>query len=223
MPVFKCKMCGGQLEFEQGATTCECSYCGTLQTVSKSSDDYIQNLFGRANNFRSKCEFDKAEDTYTKILDKDDTEAEAHWGVVLCKYGIEYVDDPATGKKIPTCHRTLFEPITTDPDYQAAVKYADAAQLVLYEQEAKYIDKVQKDILAIVKNEKPFDVFICYKESDDGMSTQDSVIANDIYYQLTQEGFCPLTVDRLVRMALPKEHRRRLRGGKKAVLRRLDT
>ena len=32
-------------------------------------------------------------------------EAEAYWGLVLCRYGIEYVNDPATGKKVPTCHR----------------------------------------------------------------------------------------------------------------------
>ena len=32
--------------------------------------------------------------------------------------------------------------------------------------------------------------FICYKETDkDGRRTQDSVLANDLYHQLTQEGF----------------------------------
>ena len=42
----------------------------------------------------------------------------------------------------------------------------------------------------IAKNEKPFDIFICYKETDEsGKRTQDSVIANEIYHQLTQEGF----------------------------------
>jgi len=41
-----------------------------------------------------------------------------------------------------------------------------------------------------VHNEKPFDVFICYKETDEnGKRTPDSVIANDIYHQLTAEGF----------------------------------
>ena len=54
---------------------------------------------------------------------------------------------------------------------------------------AKAIDEIQKNILNIVKNEQPFDVFICYKETDEnGKRTIDSTIANDIYYQLTQEG-----------------------------------
>ena len=52
-----------------------------------------------------------------------------------------------------------------------------------------FINEIQKGILAISQKEEPFDVFICYKETDDtGTRTQDSVIANDIYYQLTQEG-----------------------------------
>ena len=103
---------------------------------------------------------------------------------------IIYVEDPKTFKRIPTCHRTLFEAVTTDADYLAAIDYSDTTQQHIYESEARAIDRIQKDILAIVKNEKPFDVFICYKETDEnGKRTIDSTIANDIYYQLTQEGF----------------------------------
>ena len=190
MAIFKCKMCGGDLEVLDGVTVCECEYCGTKQTVSATKDEVITNLYNRANNLRLKCEFDKAEAIYDKIVEKDDSESEAHWGIVLCKYGIEYVDDPATATKIPTCHRTLFEAIRTDADYQAAVDYADSMQQAIYEKEAIAIDKIQKNILEIVKNEKPFDVFICYKETDEnGNRTIDSTIANDIYYQLTETGF----------------------------------
>lgn len=190
MAIYKCKMCGGTIEFEKGDTVGVCDSCGTKQTLPKTNDDVISNLFNRANNLRLKCEFDKAAQIYEKIVEQDDSEAEAHWGIVLCKYGIEYVEDPKTFKRIPTCHRTLFEAVTTDADYLAAIDYSDAAQQHIYEIEARAIDRIQKDILAIVKNEKPFDVFICYKETDEnGKRTIDSTIANDIYYQLTQEGF----------------------------------
>ncbi len=189
MAIFKCKMCGGDLDVSAGSSVAECEYCGTKQTVSTSRDEVLQNLFNRANNLRIKSEFDKAEQIYEKILNEDDTDAEAHWGIVLCKYGIEYVEDPKTYKRIPTCHRTSYEAVTADPDYLAAVKYADITQKAIYEREARSIDEIQKNILSIVKNEKPFDVFICYKETDENSQrTQDSVIANDIYYQLTQEG-----------------------------------
>lgn len=187
--IFKCKMCGGSLEVEKGQTICECEYCGTKQTVSSTDDEITTNLYNRANNLRMKSEFDKAQEIYEKIITKNPNEAEAYWGVILCKYGIEYVEDPDTYKKVPTCHRTQLESVLTDVDYLSAIEKADSSQKLIYEQEAKKIDKLQKDILAIVHNEKPFDVFICYKETDEsGKRTVDSALANDIYYQLTQEG-----------------------------------
>ena len=190
MAIFKCKMCGGDLEIGSNETVAVCEYCNTKQTLPKTNDDVMSNLFNRANNLRLKCEFDKAIQIYEKILEQDDSEAEAHWGIVLCKYGIEYVEDPKTSARIPTCHRTLFEAVTTDSDYLAAIDYSDATQQSVYESEARAIDRIQKDILKIVENEKPFDVFICYKETDEnGKRTVDSIIANDIYYQLTEEGF----------------------------------
>lgn len=190
MALFKCKMCGGDLEIAEGVTIAECEYCGTKQTVPKAMDENLQNLFNRANTLRIKSEFDKAEKLYEKIIQVDTTQSEAYWGLILCKYGIEYVDDPATFKKIPTCHRASYDSIIADDDYKSAIETADLSQRAIYEEQAKEIDRIQKDILALAQKEETYDVFICYKETDaDGRRTQDSVIANDIYYQLTQEGF----------------------------------
>ena len=190
MSIFKCKMCGGDLEIAEGVTIAECEYCGTKQTVPKAMDENLQNLFNRANTLRIKSEFDKAEKLYEKIIQADTTQSEAYWGLILCKYGIEYVDDPSTFKKIPTCHRASYDSIIADDDYKSAIENADLSQRAIYEEQAKEIDRIQKDILALAQKEETYDVFICYKETDaDGHRTQDSVIANDIYYQLTQEGF----------------------------------
>ncbi len=189
MAIYKCKMCGGSLEISGDSSVATCDYCGSVQTLPKKNDDVIANLFNRANNLRLKCEFDKAAQVYEKILNEDNGDAEAHWGMVLCKYGIEYVEDPQTYKRIPTCHRTQYESILTDVDYLAALANSDGEPKNVYKQQAEAIANLQKDILAIVKNEKPFDVFICYKETDEnGKRTVDSALANDIYYQLTQEG-----------------------------------
>ena len=190
MAIFKCKMCGGTLENNNNETVAVCEYCGTKQTLPKSNDEVVSNLFNRANNLRLKCEFDKAEQVYEKILEIDNTESEAHWGIVLCKYGIEYVEDPKTFTRVPTCHRTSYDAILADSAYLSAIANADGYQKVIYEEEAKKINEIQRGILSIVKNEKPFDVFICYKETDEnGQRTVDSTIANDIYHQLTNEGF----------------------------------
>ena len=190
MSIFKCKMCGGTIEFNQGDTVGVCDSCGTKQTLPNVNDDAIGSLYNRANTLRMKSEFDRAEELYNKIIASDETQAEAYWGIILCKFGIEYVEDPKTFKRVPTCHRTSFDAITADEDFKLAVKYGDSEQKKLYRAEAKAIDAIQKDILNIAKNEKPFDIFICYKETDESSKrTQDSVIANEIYHQLTQEGF----------------------------------
>lgn len=106
MAVIKCKMCGGELDISEGLTVCECEYCGSKQTVPSADNEKKLTLFGRANRLRLANEFDKAAGVYESIVADFPEEAEAYWGLVLCRYGIEYVDDPATGRKIPTCHRS---------------------------------------------------------------------------------------------------------------------
>ena len=190
MAVFKCKMCGGTIEFKNGDTVGICDSCGTKQTLPRLDDDRRANLYDRANHFRRNNEFDKAMGIYEQILSEDNEDAEAYWSLVLCRYGIEYVKDPATGKRVPTVNRAQYTSIFDDDNYKSALKYADAQQKAVYEEEANTINEIQKGILAISQKEEPFDVFICYKETDEtGRRTQDSVLANDLYHQLTQEGF----------------------------------
>ena len=190
MAIFKCKMCGGTLEFNPGDTVAVCDSCGTKQTLPRLDDDKKANLYDRANHFRRNNEYDKAMSIYEQILAEDSTDAEAYWSLVLCRYGIEYVEDPATGKRIPTVNRAQFTSVFDDDNYKSALRCADAAQKEIYQAEAKAINEIQKGILAISQKEEPFDVFICYKETDSrGARTPDSVLANDLYHQLTQEGF----------------------------------
>jgi len=186
-------MCGGDIQAMDGAVYGTCGSCGVQSTLPKASDDNDRkaNLFNRANHYRRQNEFDKAVQAYENILNDDNTDAEAHWGVVLSRYGIEYVDDPATGTKIPTCRRVQSESILNDADYLETLKHApDEYTRSLYQDEAQKISGIQKGILAISSKEQPYDVFICYKESTDGGSrTKDSTIAQDIYYQLAKEGY----------------------------------
>lgn len=190
MAIFRCKMCGGDLEIAEGQSVCTCEFCGTEQTLPRLDSDRKANLYDRANHFRRNNDFDKAMGIYEQILNEDNTDAEAYWSLVLCRYGIEYVEDPSTHKRIPTINRAQYTSIYADENYKAALEHAAAAQKIVYEQEAKTIDEIQKGILAISEKEEPFDVFICYKESDEtGRRTPDSVLANDLYHQLTQEGF----------------------------------
>ena len=190
MAIIKCKMCGGDLVIQPGSTIAVCEYCGTKQTLPKLDDERKVHLYDRANYFRRGNDFDKAMGIYEMILGDDKEDPEAYWGIVLCRHGIEYVEDPRTHKRIPTVNRAQYSSIFEDEDYKKAISFADAGQKAIYEEEAAVIDRIQRGILEISSREEPFDIFICYKETDDhGNRTKDSVYAQEIYDALTKEGY----------------------------------
>ena len=190
MTVFECKRCGGGLNITEADKVVECEYCGTTQTVPSADNEKKMTLFNRANRLRLKNKFDKAAALYEQLIAEFPEEAEAYWGLCLCNWGIEYVDDPATGEKKPTCHRASFESLMKDENYLLAMEYADLTAERVYRREAQEIDRLNDAILSVSRNEKPYDVFICYKEKTDenGMRTHDSVLAQDVYDALTANG-----------------------------------
>ena len=188
MPNLKCKMCGGTMEIDAKQSVAVCQYCGTRQTLPRLDSARIAGLYERAELLRRGNDFDKAAAVYEQIVSLAPNDAEAYWSLVLCRYGIEYVEDPASHKRVPTINHVQFGSILEDTDYLSALQNADDEQKSVYIAEAKAIEAIQKVYLAISERENPFDVFICYKETDNnGKRTMDSVLANDLYHQLTQE------------------------------------
>ena len=183
-------MCGGDLNITEGVTVAECEYCGTRQTVPNADSEKKTSLFLRAEKLRRDCDFDRAAAIYDAIVTEFPAEPEAWWGLVLCQYGIEYVDDPASGKKIPTCHRSSFTPVMEDGNLGRALDCADSVARKVYREEARAIEAIRKGILEVSQQEAPYDVFICYKETDDkGERTEDSVLAQEVYDVLTEKGY----------------------------------
>ena len=188
--VFKCKMCGGDIDIIDGMSVCECQYCGSKQTLPNFDNEKKTKLFERANRLRFECEFDKASSIYESIVAEFPEESEAYWGLVLCKYGIEYVDDPRTGDKIPTCHRLSYSGVDIDPNFENALLYGDKESRAIYTAEANKIEEIRKKVVSVSYQEQPYDVFICYKESDpNGGRTEDSVLAQKIYEELTVNNY----------------------------------
>ena len=178
------------MEIDAKQSVAVCQYCGTRQTLPRLDSERVAGLYERAELLRRGNDFDQAAAVYEQIVSLAPNDAEAYWSLVLCRYGIEYIEDPASHKRVPTINRVRFGSILEDADYLSALRNADDEQKSVYIAEAEAIEAIQKGYLAISEREKPFDVFICYKETDDnGKRTMDSVLANDLYHQLTQEGF----------------------------------
>lgn len=200
MAIMKCKMCGGDLAVIADITVAECEYCGSMQTLPKVNDERLAGFYDRANDLRMNHEFDKAIEIYEKIIEENPTDADAYWAMTLCRYGIEYVEENPGSIRKPTINRAQLVSVFEDVNYKSAIKYADAAQKKIYEEEAARIDRILQRYLEISRNEPPYDVFICYKETGlNGQRTEDSVRAGEIYRELTAEGFkvffAPVTLE----------------------------
>lgn len=190
MSVLKCKICGGNLNVKYGDKIAECEYCGTIQTVQTFSEPKIQDIYNRAAVYLAHNEFDKAENLYNQIIIMDNTAADAYWNILMCRYGVAYISDPETNEHVPTCNRTIVEPIFNDENYINAIKYATEEQSAYFVKTATQIDNMQKEIIKISKREKPFDIFISYKETNEnGSRTNDSVVAQELYFKLTEAGY----------------------------------
>ena len=188
MLMYKCKSCGGNLNVNEGDKVVECEYCGTKQTISTSNDEKILKQLARGNALRNEGEFDKAYSLFEQVI-LENAEAESYWNLLLCKYGITYVDD-YDGKKKPTINRMSMNSILEDSDYKKVLDLADVVAKERYIEEANEINRLQTEIINIAKKEKPYDIFISYKETDEsGDRTKDSILAQDIYNALEKEGY----------------------------------
>lgn len=185
MGALKCKMCGSNLEIEDSITVCKCEKCGTSQTVPDIEDDKELKLFERAGRLRFNCDFDKAAGIYNTITDSYPEEAEGYWGLILCKYGIEYADN-ASGKKVPVCHRISYDSVMDDEDFELVMENSDSESRAIFREEAKIIEENRKKYIQIAESEQPYDIYISYRAKDDnGDKTAVSEIAGHLYNKLT--------------------------------------
>lgn len=190
MTIFKCKMCGGDMTVDRSTGIAVCDYCGTKQTLPQFTDESSELLYNRGNSYLMQNEFDKAENIFNQLLSINPQDAEIYWDLVMCRYGVTFVKDSKSGQYIPTCNRTHYLPIFQDENYKNAIKFSFGDKKEYYQSNAKTIDNIQKGIIAVSKKEKPFDIFISYKErNQDGSRTKDSIEAQKLYEKLTAQGY----------------------------------
>lgn len=187
--IYKCRMCGANIEICGNEKIVTCAFCDTIQTIPNVDEEKTLEIYNRASYYLSINEYDKASNLYEKIIIENANQAEAYWGLCLARYGVEYVFDEKKNKRVPTCHRTLVKSILLDEDYKKALSLADSVARDVYQNEANYIDKVQKKILEIADKGEKYDIFICYKESNNNERTIDSRIAEELYDVLSKENY----------------------------------
>ena len=151
----------------------------------------LQHSYDLGENAQRAGRFDEAIKHFQELLVlSEDREAEVHWRIVLCRYGVEYVREQSSGTFLPTITHMIVDSVQEDADFRAAEKYARSERMrAYYEEEARRIDDILDKYRVIYGQERPYDVFISVKQGDEkGRPTEDSMTAMDLYYMLTGMG-----------------------------------
>lgn len=181
-----CPNCGGSLEPIGGALY-KCRSCGGERFMLS---DEVNILCTGAFDHLRRGEFDDAEEKFDSVIAMHPDNAEAYWGRALTRQGVVFVDDSATRRRVPTCANISEERFIDDPDYLRALRLAPFEVAESYRRLGGEIENVRREWFEKARREKPYDIFICYKESDSsGFRTPDSYEAQALYTHFVQAGY----------------------------------
>ena len=182
-----CSNCGSQFVYRNGSWICQ--GCGARKPEEITNEE-VSLLYAAFQKLRL-AEFEEAERAFDDIIRRYPKNPNGYWGRLMSKYDIKYEED-FDGKKIPTCYASSIERITADNDYKQVLACSDADGRAFYERQAEYIERVRREWIEKAQREKPYDIFICYKDSDEENSverTRDSIEAQALYTHFTELGY----------------------------------
>lgn len=137
MATLKCKFCGGSVSAFPGNALGICSRCGATVTLPADDSPHRAAAHNCGNYLRRAGKFDQAMAQYQKLLQEDDTDAEAHWCSALCRFGVQYV--PEEGGYVPRVTRSGNGKFLESGEYLAALANSGGAVQLQYEKEAAKI------------------------------------------------------------------------------------
>lgn len=182
MNEYYCEYCQAPLHFEKGNNVVICKYCNHIN--EKEADPETADLLEQAAALRNEGLFDEAKSAYKKLLIKSPESYKAHWGLLLCKYGVAYVERKG-GKRVVTCRKRVTSDISEETGYKIVMEHAPESEREQFLEDIQAISAIQNKINEYKNYE--CDIFICYKETSDGDHgrTQDSYEADFLYQILT--------------------------------------
>lgn len=190
-----CPFCGGELLFSQNDDIVKCKYCHKDISVKELSKDLYtskyQEKLNEAIELRNACDFEQAAIILEDVISKDKENAQAYYQLLLCEYGISFVDeDGNTTREVPILNLVHDESIFDKHYYKTLCEILkdNPETLEYYNQSLTQIDKLRMEAIDLMKEEEPYDVFISYKRQDNGVPTNDSEVARRLYDKFTSWG-----------------------------------
>lgn len=139
MATLKCKYCGGNVSAFPGNALGICSRCGATVTLPVDDSQHRAAAHNCGNYLRRAGKFDQAMAQYQKLLQEDDTDAEAHWCSALCRFGVQYVLETEDGAYVPRVTRPGNGKFLESGEYLAALANSGGAVQLQYEKDAAKI------------------------------------------------------------------------------------
>ena len=190
----KCSVCSAQIVFPDDTAIVSCMFCNSLNQRPVSTGETLARM-ERADELRRQRAYDEAARSYEHVLGEHPDEHTALWGRLMCKYGVEVVEEKRNNQLVLQrllCHRARPTAIRNEDDFNHACELADPSVRDQYIRDAEYIDKVQANIRELARNREPWDVFICYKETslhNPSEPTRDSSIARALCNRIQRDGY----------------------------------
>ena len=166
--VFKCKMCGGDLDIKYGETITQCPYCGSYQTISNdetletgNETSKVPSLLKRAFIFLEDGDFDKADDYCEKVLDIEPENALAYLGKLMVEQRVRKREELADGRRYLASLKDSGNTFETSSNFQKIIRFGDkklVSEIEGYLNELKeYIDTELERLEEIEVQKKEYD------------------------------------------------------------------
>lgn len=188
-----CDLCKSTHLNHSGNGIYVCENCGSKKIiVSEANKNNIEiiSMLKNASMKRKDHKFKEAYSIYEEILKMNPSESAALEGLVLSRYGIEYVEDTTLNKYLPTCHYLHFGKISQTDLYKKCINKVDDDARELINEKTQAIEKLMEDIQKVYNDEEEdYDVFVSCKITDPETKekTEDYKIAYDIYRELSKK------------------------------------
>lgn len=180
----RCPYCNGPISSEDIKNgVIKCSWCRKESFLKNSSPELTESV-----KLRNDLEFEQAKEVASRLLETQSDNPEVYWQLLLCDFGISFGQENGTIVENPLLNTPQPNPIYENPWYKKLVEACEkTGEKNIYEPVAKQIEEIRIRANRIIKNEKKYDCFICYKQTPDSNEgkTIDSEYARELYQKLT--------------------------------------
>lgn len=173
-----CGICGGAVNAGENGVSGVCGHCGNKMMYPGSDIKKINRITYLRNTFK----FDEAEKLAKELTKAYPDDCEAHWNLLLCEYGIQYVREGSN------LYAVCRKDISALPAFKESTNYKTALEKASEELRPGYVElgDAIEDSVSITRNvfkqEKSYDVFILSREN---ISADEDIDGDKLYLRFS--------------------------------------